>query len=69
VCVGGTDTVKSGYTAAGACIKTKGSKTIVTAGQIQSAMGQLLSGCASLGQGGQIVLDNVVYGMYSPPKK
>lgn len=60
----GTDTVNAGFMAAAGVMHVKGQPAKMTAGSVQSALGMILSGCAGQGTGGQVMIDNVVYGLY-----
>ncbi|KAI9150542.1 hypothetical protein HJFPF1_10314 [Paramyrothecium foliicola] len=62
VCVDGKDLPGTGGHRSFACVITRGNKVPVTASMVQSAFGQILSGCT--GKAGTIDLGNVQYGLY-----
>ena len=64
-CSGSFVSAGTGWSTAFGCVYVESSasqKKLITAGQVQSAFGQLLSGCT--GFGGTILLDGVVYALF-----
>jgi len=60
----GTDTTNSGYTMACGCALNKNSPAVVTPQSLSYALGLILGACGGKNIGGQVVIDNVVYGFY-----
>jgi hypothetical protein len=60
----GTDVVNSGYTMACGCAKDKSKPAIVTPQSLSYGLGLILGACGGKNLGGQVVIDNVVYGFY-----
>ncbi|KAH7324134.1 hypothetical protein B0I35DRAFT_475403 [Stachybotrys elegans] len=62
LCIDGKDLPGTNGHRSFACVCTRGNKVPITAAMVQSAYGQILSGCT--GKAGTILIDNVQYGLY-----